>query len=99
MTLQIQFMLNIMRWSYSTPIDFRSQKLPILLKKKTIHITWNFQKSAVGSCFSELSRLTAPPTRMKIVQTHLGLSASLKGTMAVTGFLGRKILKYLKGRD
>ena len=46
----------------------------------------NFQKSAVGSRFSGLSRLTAPPTRMKIVQTHLGLSASLIGTMAVTGF-------------
>ena len=53
-----------------------------------MNVTYNFQKSAVGSCFSELSRLklTAPPTRMKIVQTHLGLSASLKGTMAVTSF-------------
>ena len=40
--------------------------------------TGNFQVfSAVGSCFSGLSRLTATPTRMKIVQTHLGLSASL----------------------
>ena len=68
-------------------------------KKNPINITCNFQKSAVGSCFSELSRLTAPPTRMKIIQTHLGLSASLKGKMAVTGFLGRKILKHLKGRD
>ena len=68
-------------------------------KKTPINITCNFQKSAVGSCFSELSRLTAPPTRMKIVRTHVGLSASLKGTMAVTGFLGRKILKHLKGRD
>ena len=101
MILRIQFMLNIMRWSYGSPIDFRSQKLPILLKKKTtINITCNFQKSAVGSCFSgTFTSHTAPPTRMKIVQTHLGLSASLKGTMAVTGFLGRKILKYLKGRD
>ena len=58
-------------------------------KKK--NITCNFQKSAVGSCFSELSRLTAPPTRMKIVQTHLGLSASLKGTMAVTSF---QVIKF-----
>ena len=61
-------------------------ELQILLKKNPINITCNFQKSAVGSCFSGLSRLTAPPTRMKIVQTHLGLSASLIGTMAVTGF-------------
>ena len=53
---------------------------------KTINFTGNFQKSAVGSCFSGLSRLTAPPTRMKIVPTHLSLSASLKGTMAVAGF-------------
>ena len=52
----------------------------------TINFTGNFQKSAVCTCFSGLSRFTVPPARMKIVQTHLGLSASLKGTMAVTGF-------------
>ena len=65
------------------PIDFSAYKLQFYRKKT--NITCNFQKSAVGSCFSELPHLTAPPTRMKIVETHLGLGASLKGTMVVTG--------------